>query len=383
MEGYSFSPHFLELPYWINIISGMLKDNYEKELFIITNIEEVITKIKNDDYVAILFSVMNVNEQYVLEIVTACNDKKFLLGGYTDKSRFSGLQNAAYFSSVNELATGGHLLIDVESPPEYSLFMNDFNWIPRITLSSGCKHTCKFCAVPRELSELPEENIVSQVKALSGLKFRLIYVDDKTFGQAENYRILKRVYDEVVSYNSNFLGFIVQTTASLLSIGNGHMLHSFINELHVKYIEIGVETCDDNLLEELRKPHRMKHIRDVCDRIRQINNEIKVRNAILPTGQKRDELKLIPNILFGIKGDTYQKTIEFIEENLDIIPTVNYANISGYPGQRGDGYLPYKNPADGDDYAFEKTWLLQDQVDRGKRALERIVSFFGVVVKIP
>ncbi|TNM59913.1 B12-binding domain-containing radical SAM protein [Aliirhizobium smilacinae] len=380
MPGYFFNEHLLELPYWINIVVGMVDDDCQKRLIIIEDVEKAIDEIRRRDFDFVFFSVMNVNESFVLDIVRQCPRTKFLLGGYTDSTKFSDCSNVVYFSSVFDIANVPGLPVDVTRPPDYSLFADGTLWMPRITLSTGCKHKCRFCAVPRVLSEIDDKGVMDQARALKGLNFHLIYLDDKTFGQASNYRLLAPVFEEVKKFNPEFLGFVIQTTATTLTMKGGRMLQEFMDELHVKYIEVGVETCDDDLLAELIKPHRLKHVLEVCEGIRAFNASKPGSSAARTHDDGR--VGFIPNILFGIKGDTYEKTISFIRENRDIISTINFANISSYPGKRGDDFLPYEGPDDGDDYSFNKSWLDPEQVERGKRALETIMQDFGVEVRI-
>ena len=368
MPGYYYRTEFLELPYWINIVNGMLLNETKRVLIIIDQVDEAIEKIQSLRADIVLFSVMNVTELYVLEIIRRCPAQKFVLGGYTNPQIFLPFENATYVQSPVALPASMGIPMDIHRPPDYSLFNNMGKWMPRITLSMGCLHKCRFCAVPRELTEISEKDIIAQSHAFMGLDFDLVYVDDKTFGQAKNYRTLEKVYRLIRNYNTNFLGFVVQTTSSALAANDCSLLSIMINDLGVKYLEIGLETCDDTLLAKLKKPQRMRHVEAICNRIRLLNRTRNFSNRV----------RLIPNILFGIDGDTYIKTIEFIKNNLDVICTVNYANISAYPDRRDSSFLANLTQSDGDDYDFNKSWLSEAQVEAGKAALNEIVQIFGV-----
>lgn len=377
MPGYSYNEHFLELPYWINIVSGMFPDDAVRSLIVITSVDVAVKEIQSSENDIVFFSVMNVNEELVEMIASKCPEQFFILGGYTSPGRFADYSNVKYLSNPLELEQIDGLLINPQAPPDYRLFSDGTKWMPRITLSMGCKHKCKFCAVPRTLMQIDEEQIISQARAFKGLNFDLVYIDDKTFGQAANHVLLAAVYDEIRNFNPTFLGFTIQTTATALTDNNSQLLYDCAEKLHVKYIEVGLETADDRLLADLRKPHRLKHVQEVCKGIRDVN----IRRSSLPSEaepETRMPISFIPNIMFGIRGDDYKATLSFMKGVLDITPTFNYANLSAYPDRRTEEYLESKTAADADDYSFDKSWLDPGQVSAGKRALEQLGSMFGV-----
>lgn len=350
MNGYYFPEHYMEIPFWIPTIAGILPDHiYEKSLHIVENLDATVDVFKEKpEQEHILFSVMDANVHQVHYLAQAVK-KRMILGGYTDPDEFAGYQHVRYISTVNEL--GDVLEVRSDSPPDYSLFKGE-KCIPRLTLSEGCLFRCSFCTVPTTLSVASPERIHDQVEALKPLNFKLIFIDDKSFGQAKNWRSISQIADQVKKYNQDFLGFIAQTPPSL-AIKDGLMKEAV--QLGVRYIEFGVETVNDEHLAMLNKPYRLKHLDAACERARRLG------------------LKIIPNFILGIPGDDYKATIEWVIRNRDIIPVVNINFLAlHYGNERGS--LPWKSQTvnDRDQNTPEKSWLSQDDLARMRDAMETI-----------
>lgn len=353
MPGYHLPEHFFEIPYWIPKAAGQLRNpKYQKEVWIVKNITDTIVHICEGSYDRVLFSVMSINERYIHEIVQAC-PTKFILGGYTDPAEFLGYKNVRYLNSLNEMV--GHFDV-TKSGPDYSLFRG-LKCIPRLTLSEGCLHKCNFCTSPIGLELTTTEDIESQAKGLEPLIFQLINIDDRTFGQAQNYGKIRDVAAMVKEFNDQFLGFIVQTTPSM-AVQDG-VIEEW-DDFDVKYIELGVETVSEQSLRWLNKPYRLKHLEQLCNYIR-----------------KNGRLKIVPNILVCIPGDDYKLTIDWIARNRDIIPAINIYPLSIYFGSlRGSAFIQAKTFEDADDSSFQKSWLASDEVKRSQEAMEEIYRLF-------
>ena len=171
--------------------------------------------------------------------------------------------------------------------------------------------------VPKTILTSTKAHVANQLKAFKDLKFKLIYIDDKTFGQAKNYRDLVEINRQIKKFNPEFEGFIIQTTAPALL----NMTDQFIQESGIQYIELGVESYNDDILSKVKKPHRERHLDDAVIMIR------------------RNGKSFIPNILVGLTGegwsetrDSYENTMQFLEKNRDIISHVNIYNLALYEG---------------------------------------------------
>ena len=109
--------------------------------------------------------------------------------------------------------------------------------------------------------------------------------------------------------------FIIQTTTGqLLNLSN-----DFIKCAHIKYIELGVETFNDNILKQYHKP---------SSEILCIKAFEKIRNLSYITN-----IKVIPNIIIGMPEETtytYRKTLLFLFDNKDITSHFNIYNLAIY-----------------------------------------------------
>lgn len=188
-DGYYKTPHFFELPLWIAEIKGSLKgSNYSTDLLIIEDLDKAIKDIESLSADYILFSVLDVNKKYVKYIIDKYRGKAlFILGGYIDFKDFQGLNNVKIFKTVKAFIDS--LGLNYTYDLDYSFF-KDFKTVPRLTLSTGCLNKCKFCIVEREIKEKSKRDIIKQIRAFKPLKFKLIYLNDKTLGQAGNYKLL-------------------------------------------------------------------------------------------------------------------------------------------------------------------------------------------------
>lgn len=355
MEGYYLPEHYMEIPFWIPTIAGMLsKQRYEARLHTVEDLDLSEKLLANTPPGEILlFSVMDANVQEVKRLVQRVS-RKMILGGYTDPKEFEVYGNVQYLGGLDKVST----IFDTVEPqlPDYSLFAGE-RCIPRLTLSTGCLFRCAFCTVDTQLNVASPEFISGQVEAFKPLDYKLIFIDDKSFGQAENWTSIQEVGNQVREHNTDFLGFIVQTPPSL-AIKDGLLEKAY--DLGVKYLELGVETVDDKLLELLKKPYRVHHLKQVSELARKIG------------------VKVIPNFILGIPGDTYEDTIKWVEDNADIIPVVNINFLAIHHGNVR-GSLPWSanNTGDRDQNVAHKSWLTEEEVIRMQEAMKTIYALTG------
>lgn len=350
--------HFMEVPTWIPVCAGYVSPGvYDRHVFVIRpgRIERFIALMNTSPDITLMFSVMDINKRVIYDIAKSV-DNLCILGGYigeTDKEVFKMLPNVAWLESPAELKD---LFISGNNDPDYSMF-GGFKAIPRLQLSTGCKHACAFCSIAREVKSRSHMDVLSDAFMLTWLEFEYVYIDDKTFGQAMNYRSLALVYDFLKRYNSNLKGFIVQTTVpralEMLQAGE-------IEELHIAAIECGVEVVDDEYLKLMRKPYRTKQL------------------APLMAELAKHNVKFIPNILLGFAGDDYKKTIKWLRKYRKQIAFVNPYILTLYDTAKGGlGYTSTDNSGvDQDETTVEKSWLADDEQKRLADALETILTMF-------
>lgn len=350
MSGYHYPTHFMEIPYWIPILaSSFPADDFERELLIVDDMERAREQLAHaSEDTVYFFSVLDANVEYVHEL--ARTGARMLLGGYTDPAEFAPYPNVEYLTGPEEVVTRVH---GARAPGvlDYELFRG-LACIPRFSLSTGCSFRCAFCTVPTQLVETDPSVVRDQALAIRPLEFDLVFMDDKSFGDAKNWRNLGEVGEHLREINPGFFGFIVQMPPSLAA-RPGFLEQC--RDLGVRYVEFGVETADDALLRYLRKPFRVRHLDRACEIVRGLG------------------MYAIPNLIIGIPGDTYAGTISWLTDNVDIVPVVNVNWLALHHGnERGDLRLAGGTTADGDQNRSDKTWLTGADEARGWETIDTI-----------
>lgn len=350
MPGYHFPEHYMEIPTWIALASGMMpEDRYQKSLHVVTNVESSIDELAQQQDATLLFSVMEANRPHIRRMVEQLGNTA-IMGGYTDPGEYANSPHVRYLGGLDELSTA-LAGIDTTAPPDYSLFADE-HCIPRFTLSTGCSFTCKFCTVPMKVQTVQPAAVEAQVAALEPLKFSLIYMDDKSFGQAENWREVGKVGKLIQQYNPEFSGYTAQTPPSL-AIRPGFLDEAM--EKGLRYLETGVEVANDKYLAAFRKPYRLKQLHQLCAMARERG------------------LPLIPNFIMGAPGDTYRETIGWVEENRDIIALGNMSILATHYGsERGGLDLGNGTGEDSDQNSTHKSWLSPADEQRMLDAIQKI-----------
>jgi len=334
-DGYFKGKHFWEIPLWIAEISGLLKkENFKKDLFIIQDLKKAINYLNKSKADFILFSCLEVNKAFIMEIIKAYKGKgKIILGGYTDLTPFKKFNNVFTFESLKDFAT--FLNIPYAYDLDFSLFKN-YKIIPRLNLSSGCLNHCKFCSIEKNIKEKSKREIIKQVRAFKDLKFKLIYLNDKTFFQAKNHYLLKSIYRKIKKYNPDFKGFIIQTTATAI------LKHSDkLKDLKIYACEIGIESFNNEILKDLNKPINEKIVITAIEKLKAL------------------EVKIIPNFIIGFIQEnkkTYLKTLSFIKTYLKDFFILNIYNLAIYQNTDLSKEIKIDNENDLNELIQDKTF---------------------------
>jgi len=338
VEGYERPTDFWEVPTWMAHGAKSFKN---ADAYIVRNVEEAKAYLRNSGYESIMFSAMDANKHFIKELAGSFSGD-IIIGGYVDPGYFAGIKNIKFADSME--AAAKLLKVPFKQGVDYRQFKGT-RVIPRLEMSKGCKHKCAFCTVPKKIEMA--DDIADQVKSMAGLGHKLIYLNDKTFGQAENYKDLVKINEQVKAQNPEFQGFIIQTTAPAFN----KMDDEFIKESGIKYVELGMESFNDDILEKINKPHRQKHIVEAADKIRRLG------------------LRFIPNVMVGLAGvdkkgdlwtetaESYRNTLTFLEQNKDIISHTNSYILATYEGTETGKQLGTDNEIDGDENVVQKSWL--------------------------
>lgn len=361
-EGFEIaSPDFMELPTWIAIASGMLGDNYTQILHVVTDVQDTIEFLNTLPWdTTILASVMDVNVSTIHHIMDKAEPKYWVVGGYID---FDTLVNDPVWLStaivLDDIYSLNHVLLDADvlAEPDYGIF-GTMKTIPRLILSDGCLHNCAFCTIEQEIVEWSDSAVMAQVESFKSMNFSLVYISDKTFGQATNMDILERVAERIWEFNDDFMGFIVQTTVQEARKNAKH----WIENLNVMYIEVGVEHVDAEYLKRMRKPYNLGMLSELTSYLR---------------SDYRGLVGFIPNLMFALPDADYTNTIEWVKDNRDIISFVNPFILCQYAQSKGTMIDDASGSHDQDENSLDKSWLTEAQVEENKVVMSTMFSLTG------
>jgi hypothetical protein len=351
-SGYSRPKDFWELPQWIGVASKNLPN---ADVYVVRDMGEAARFLDQAKYGTIAFSALDVNSKLVQGLIDTYKGK-VAIGGYTDMTPFKGRDNVTVYKTMPEwIKAEGKTFQD---GVDYRHFRGT-EVVPRLSLSEGCLHNCDFCGVegkghaPREVDKAVVDE---QIKAFRDLKAKLVYINDKTFGQAQNHQDLIEIRKKIQKDNPAFEGFIIQTSAAQMQ----KMDPKFLQDAGVKYVEMGVESYNDSILKSVKKPANEKLIDSAVAKIRESGAQF------------------IPNVMIGLPGETpetYQHTLSFLDKNADVISHVNAYNVALYQGSELAKKLGgLKTATDADENITQKSWQQTPQVDQ---AFHDAVMKFG------
>jgi hypothetical protein len=325
-DGYDRGQDFWEIPRWVGVGAATFP---KSDFYVIRDIQDAIEFFKDNEYKAVMFSAMDVNKNVIKEVADNY-DGEIHIGGYIDQEFFKDNDNITWHESFDAAAKvlGDATPKKQRKNVDFRHF-KDTKVIPRLCMSQGCRHGCAFCIVPKEVVPETQKKIDEQVAGFDDLGYKLIYLDDKTFGQAKNFEYLTKLNKKIRKKNPDFQGFIIQTTATQMT----KFTDKFLAESGIKYVELGVETYNDDILNTLHKPHRVKHIDAAVEKLR-ANNITFIPNIMVGLSGKRDD-----GSIWSETQKSYKKTLKFLNQNKDIISHINVYNLSLYEGSELNGQL--------------------------------------------
>ncbi len=344
-RGYNRFGPVWEIPQWI----AQMKRNFDDaDILFAESLADIQSRQKNYSHLA--FSALDCNWHLIRTIAQSFSGT-VIVGGYCDIDNLQDLPNVVWCHSVQECCE----ILDVEHMPgiNYQEFAGR-KTIGRLSLSSGCLHKCKFCIVPDVVTKTPIEQVYQQADEICRLSSPLVYLDDKTFGQCENFWLLPHLFGHIVrNMSTTFDGFIIQTTASqLLKLDD-----DFLAASGVRYVELGVETYNDTILRQMNKPANEKLIAAATAKLRRL------------------QIKLIPNLLIGLPNetaDTYSRTLNWLSDNKDIISHINVYNLVVYEtAELADEIEP--QPKDFDENSIDKSWHIDNHLH--KKFADKVYAF--------
>lgn len=331
-NGYWKSLHYWELPNWVAI----MKYNLPHARFtVVEDIDRFLELINQNHYDLICFSVLEANKNIVRQIVDGHTGRStFILGGYIDFNYFRGRGNIEVYHSIPQFI----YRLGQDYKPGYNYSDFDGNLcIPRLVMSQGCRNRCAFCTEAKPLIETPRAEIENQVESFRPLKFKLVYLNDKTFGQAKNHIRLPELGARIQEYNPDFDGFIIQTTTTQFV----KMPDQFLLDSKIHFVELGVESFNDDILRKYRKPSSVKKIIEASNKLRGL------------------PILLVPDIIVGMPEETletYHNTLEYVMDHQDVISHLNAYNLSVYKDSEISQWLTINENGDCNELAVHKSF---------------------------
>jgi radical SAM superfamily enzyme YgiQ (UPF0313 family) len=204
---------------------------------------------------------------------------------------------------------------EISWPPSYRHLSAYSGSVPllRINASHGCLYTCSFCgdAWSAQLTLVTREALAAEVDELAE-RFpdtRLVYIGDKTFGQSKKaVTNLLDVFADRPGYR-----FVVQTHV----LQTREWVIEAMAELGVVVVELGFESADTQMLKKHGKLSR--GLEDYTERIR----------ALDAAG-----MRVVLNVMGGLPEETEEShaaTVEWLDENADVVWLCNLYNFVPYP----------------------------------------------------
>jgi uncharacterized radical SAM superfamily protein len=331
--GYKRLDDFWEIPQWMGFASNFIPD---ADAYVIRSLSEAKDFLSKAGYGRIAFSALDVNRDMIRNIASAYKGH-IDVGGYSGGAEFfKDLPNVKWHDNMASLARD--MGVPYKEGVDYRHFKESGqDVIPRLTMSTGCLHKCAFCTIEKRIEMPSPEAINQQADAIGKLGSRLVYLNDKTFGQAPNYEMLPELYNRIKDINPDFGGFIIQTTAAQAN----KFSIDWLKKSGIRFAEIGVETYNNDLLKELHKPATEQLIDKAAARL------------------KEADIALIPNIMIGLPGETAEsmaRTVDWLQKNADNISHANIYNTAVYEGTELAKKLTTASEADFDENALEKSW---------------------------
>ena len=331
-KGYARLPDFWEVPQWHAVLTHALGE--AADLYVVRDMAEAKSFLATAGYKDVAFSVLDVNKSKVAELADA-NPGHTVLGGYTDTSEITSRNpRATRYESIDEYVRS--LGLEYKRGFDYRLYRGS-SVVPRLDLSQGCRHACKFCTITKKVVGTPPEVVTQQVDAFGDLNAPLAYLNDKTLGQHDSYLRLPELYAKMKAANPDFGGFVIQTTAAQMK----SFSDEFLRKSGIKFIELGVESYNDSVLKGQRKPANEKLIDAATEQMRRLG------------------IAFIPNIVIGLPGETaatYAHTMDFLRKNSDVISHANIYNLAVYEGSELSKELKTTSAADVDENVLAKSF---------------------------
>lgn len=311
-----------EIPMWMCHIAGIVEtDNGDYlEAFMGDSLEDTINYIINHSPEFVFFSVMESTKDIITQIINRFEESEYPIKFVLGRTDIPYTSNVIFVENMVSLNKKFNLnkIYDIILPVNLPIFKDH---VTRVTTINNCTFHCIFCVAAHGKLEILSDKIVKEQFTISKHS-KYIYIGNLTFGLSFSNEIQK-----LEQYKEN-KEFIIQTNAKVINSLNSKELDRLYNN-NVKYIELGVETFNDDILTIYNKPSTVE------DNI----------SAIIKLFERG--FKVIPNIIINIQGETklhYTNTLNNLHKLEKYLYYMNLFNFSKY------------NTIDSDERILIKSW---------------------------
>lgn len=190
-----------------------------------------------------------------------------------------------------------------------------------IQYSRGCPFDCEFCNITSLFGNRPRiktpEQVVAELDAIyrTGWRGNIFFVDDNFIG---NKGTLKRqLLPSLIEWRSGKRGCVFFTESSI-NLADDPQLMSMMRDAGFDSVFIGIESPDEDSLEECRKTHNKN--RDLLEDVKKIH---------------RSGIQVMGGFIVGFDNDTpsiFQRQIDFIQRSSIVSAMVGM--LQAPPGTR-------------------------------------------------
>ncbi len=299
-----------EYPVWIARLASIQDISY----VCIRNIRDLKQVLADEDNYIFYLSIYRHNIYDTSIIIKEIRELEYsqsdiILGG--DKDAFELLINDLGISKEG-IRFEVSLNTDINN---YKVFEDDIlnntphSFIPRLGFTKGCTNKCTFCIVPSNYTRIDSHTVNINVDILCNTKGLIpyIYIDDKAFGQNNYVPNLNDIFHRISKAHPEFKGFIIQTSPKIFNT----LFDNFYNSIfpYVKYIELGIEMCDDNFLKSVNKDSNTNDIINALNRAS--ISHLNIIPNIMINHPFYESSKILKNAL----TDTYNILCNYIDKN--------------------------------------------------------------------
>jgi len=268
---------------------------------------------------------------------------------------------------VPELAQRGLIVDPVAAHPGVRTFLGDQPHVRYLKISEGCDHTCAFCAIPlmrgKHRSE-PLERLVREAQTLEAQGAKEINLVAQDLGHWG--RDLGREGPKLPELLDALLAGTTVPWYRLLYVYSAGITERLVELVAgerriVPYIDMPIQHATDRMLERMRRPERVRTLREKLEWLRRAIPDLAIRTTCL----------------VGFPGETeedFRALLAFLEE-----AQFDRLGAFAYSPQEGTRAIQYDD--DVDDYV--KRERLEELVEV-QRAIsgERLARFVGREVDV-